>query len=161
MLGSDTSEQDKPSLFYLYWSRFIVPRKSLYQWGQCFLSIGGEWSMNRDECWHKYSPSSFLFYQICPVHPLLFLRPFHFLSTHSRIHFFLRKRQKSVSGWLDSWTTGTFTQQCFVIQQCGRTRCSWVVRQNNKPLSCHVNWSMLNRLSIRSTYKCALSTPTY
>lgn len=69
MLATDTTVQDKLSLFYLCSSRFIVPAKALYHWGQCFPSIRGESSMNKDEHWHKSSPSSFLFYSYLSSSP--------------------------------------------------------------------------------------------
>lgn len=102
MLGSDTTVQDKLPLFYLYSRRFIVPRRALYQWGQCFPSIRGESSWTRMNTGINLLPPHSCFIPICPLHPPLFpscLLPFTFLSTHPSHHSYIQKRL--VSGWLD------------------------------------------------------------
>ena len=131
----------------------------------------GRVKLNKDERRHKSSP---LFIPVWFLFILFTLRlpsPFQvsFHSSSSAVHTRIPAAEgggRRVSGCLARQTTGSFDWGMFffAVPQWERTRgwvCSRVVKQNNKPLSCHVKWSGINRLSIRSTYKCALSTPTH
>lgn len=145
MLGCDITVQDKLSPLYLYSSRFIVPKKALYQWYQCFPSISGESSMKKNEHQHKPPLCSSLFYSdlstLLSSHSLL-PSSFHLLFTqpshHSRIHSSSGHRKRlvgSIAGQGGVLLGGVLLLRYGEGQE---VLCIWVVKQNNKPSSCQV-----------------------
>lgn len=111
------------------------------------------------------------FIPICPLcTPLI---PFCLLPLTSLscspliIHIYIPCQGRKKKDWI---LVGSITRQqgvllgdvlLFHYEKGQEVVCIWVVKQNNKPSSCQVNWSRISRLSIRSTNKCTLSTPTH
>lgn len=157
MLGSGTTMHDNFSILSVL--------KQIYCPKEFTISVRPVFPFHQRRVKHELRRTAANIFTFFVIFVLFILSSLHSfapicINSHIRPHF--RQREKSVGGCChDGWTTGTVTSRCFVMLQCGRTDCSWVVRQNNKPLSCHVNWSRINRLSIRYTYKSALSTPTH